>query len=49
MNRIARIGRHSEQTGLEVSEYGLLIARPRLRVLGLLQMFRKWGDRRVLR
>jgi hypothetical protein len=44
MYRIARIGGDPEQTGLEVSEHGLLIAWPWLGVLGLLQMLGKWGD-----
>jgi hypothetical protein len=49
MYRIARIGGDPEQTGLEVSEHGLLIAWPWLGVLGLLQMLGKWGDGGELR
>lgn len=49
MYRIARGGVDTEQTGLEVSEYGLLIARPWFRILVLLQMLRDWGHGRNLK
>lgn len=44
MYRFARVGGDPEQTGLEVSEHGLLIARPWLGILGLPQMLGEWGN-----
>jgi len=44
MYRLGRVGDNPEQAGLDVGKHGLLIARPRLGLLGLLQMLRQWGD-----